>query len=137
MPTLRLTFTYENGSVRESSPRQEVDMVAPASEPIETEEERAGFWFEVQDGRGRTLYRRTIQDPSDPTVEVRSGDPERPLMRAPAGALPREFVVLVPEIGERPDLVFFGRPAPHPADVPPVPGPSDAASIEIERFPLS
>jgi hypothetical protein len=134
VPTLRLKFAYEDGSVRLLS-RQKVDMVVPASEPTEAEGARAGFWFELRDAGGRTLYRRTMQDPTDPTVEVRSGDPERPFMRVPAGALRREFVVLVPEIGERPNLVFFGRPVP-PGGVAPVPGPSQAASKEIARFDL-
>ena len=107
-------------------------MVAPASDPIEVEEAQTGFWFELRDGREHTVYRRTMQDPTDPTVEVRSGDPERPFMRAPAEELRREFVVLIPEIRERPSLVFFGRPV-GPGALAPVFG---ATSTEIARFDL-
>jgi hypothetical protein len=130
MPTLRLTFLYENGSFRLLD-RQEVDMVAPESESTEAEDEQAGFWFELYDDQGRTLYRQTMEDPTDPTVEVPSDDPERPFMRVPVRA-PRRFVVLVPEIGER-DLAFFGPPPVSPGGVVPFP-PTDAASIEIARF---
>jgi hypothetical protein len=131
VPTLRLTFAYEHGSIKLLD-REEIDMVAPASEPIEAEGARSGFWFELHDARNRTLYRRTMQDLTDPTVEVRSGDPERPFKRVPAGEMRREFVVLVPEIGERRSLVFFGRPVSQGALAPV----SGAASTEIVRFDL-
>jgi hypothetical protein len=132
VPTWRLTFTYEDGSIKLLSRPRRVDMVAPASDPTEVEEAQTGFWYELRDGREHTLYRRTMQDLTDPTVEVRSGDPERPFMRKPAGALQRKFVVLVPDIGERPSLVFFGRPVP-PGALAPVSG---AAATEIARFDL-
>ncbi len=132
MPTWRLTFAYEDGAIKLLSRPRRVDMVAPASDPTEVEEARTGFWYELRDGREHTLYRRTMQDLTDPTVEVRSGDPERPFMRKPAGALRRQFVVLVPDIGDRPSLVFFGRPVSTHALAPA----AGAASTEIARIDL-
>lgn len=106
---LRLTFSYEDSNVRLAS-IQKVEMLAPPSDPIRAQDgQEAGFWYELRDGEGRTLYRRVIQNPIKFAFEVRS-DPERPLAWQKVSGPRGEFVLLMPELEKAKTLVLFSSP---------------------------
>lgn len=106
---LRLTFTYDDDSVRLSS-RRVVEMTVPPSDSIEGYQGQAGFWAELRDPAGVTIYRRVLHDPIPVYHEVHSahGPATHTLVQNRAGAF--EIVVPVPPPGSR--LVLFGTPQP-------------------------
>lgn len=63
-------------------------MKVVASDPTRGFEGRSGFWYEVQNAAGDTLYRRITQDPTFPYREVSS----------PHGK--RTVEIVVPDIAE-------------------------------------
>ncbi len=107
--TLRLTFSYEGHNVRLVS-RQSVEMIPPSSDPITLEEERSGFWYELQDKQGRVLYRRVVHNPIRFEAEVFSHHPEVPLTRTKIDNPQGMFQLLVPETHEAATLVLFSSP---------------------------
>lgn len=127
-PTLRLTFSYEGSDVRLVS-LQSVEMVPLPSDPVYAQEPRTGFWYEVRDTKGRTLYRRATQNPIKFAAEVRSDDPERPLMWQKVSEPKGSFVLLMPDLKEAQTLVLFSSPL----------DPEKAAGLanEIARFDLT
>ena len=126
--TLRLTFSYEGSIVRMVS-RQSVEMVPPPSDSLHVKEGQTGFWYELRDTKGNTLYRRVTQNPIKFAVEVRSDDWERPLnwesTKDPRGS----FILLMPDLREAHTLVLFGSP--------PEPDKETEPAKEIYRFDLS
>lgn len=106
--TMRLTFSYEGSNVRLAS-MQKIEMLAPQSDTIRVQEGQAGFWYELRDVEGRTLYRRVIQNPIKFAFEVRS-DPERPLAWKKVSGPRGEFVLLMPELEQAKTLVLFSSP---------------------------
>lgn len=125
---LRLMFSYEGRDVRLVS-RQSVEMVTPPSDPIRVQEGQAGFWYELRDAEGRTLYRRVIQNPIKFAVEVRSDDPKRPLMWQKVSEPRGSFVLLMPDLKQAYTLVLFGSP--------PEPEAAAEPAKEIARFNLT
>lgn len=123
---MRLTFSYEGSNVRLAS-MQRIEMLAPRSDPIRTQEGHAGFWYELRDAEGRTLYRRVIQNPIKFAFEVRS-DPERPLAWQKVSEPRGNFVLLMPDIEQAKMVVLFSSPL-EPEGVP---GPAK----ELTRFNL-
>ena len=75
---VRLTFTYEGVGVLSVS-RQTLDLRALPSDPIpdaQTKERQSGFWFEVHNRAGQTIYRRVVQNPMGLAVEVHNDVPD-------------------------------------------------------------
>jgi hypothetical protein len=93
----RLTFSYE-GRRLELVDVQEVDAVVP--EPPASEHGRAGYWLELNDGGGRSVFRRVLHEPVGESVEVFSDDPERPFQRATVEKPAGTFQVMVPAVDE-------------------------------------
>ena len=128
--SLRLTFSYEGSDVRLVS-KQNIEMLSPPSDPIRAQEEQAGFWYELRDAEGRTLYRRVIQNPIKFAFEVRS-DPERPLawqkMSEPRG----DFVLLMPELEQGKTLVLFSSPLEPEGDLGPA---KELTRFNLEQVP--
>lgn len=107
--TLRLTFSYEGSNVRLVS-RQSVEMMPPPSDPLTPQEERSGFWYELQDEQERVLYRRVVHNPIRFEAEVFSHHPEVPLTRIKVDNPQGAFQLLVPETDEAAALVLFSSP---------------------------
>jgi hypothetical protein len=72
---LRLTFTYDGDSVQLAAGRA-VQMIVPPSDPVDGYQGEAGFWAELRDPAGATIFRRVLHDPIQVYQEV----------HAPAGA---------------------------------------------------
>ncbi|MBW8487518.1 hypothetical protein [Actinomadura parmotrematis] len=126
---VRLRFTYEGRRPRLLS-ADRVDMPAPPTDELDGYEGRRGFWVEVRDPGGRTLHRRVMADPMDPTVEVFSAAPEATLRRVRAGRPRGAFTVVVPDLDGADHLALMG--APEGLDGLRTAG----ASAELARFPL-
>jgi hypothetical protein len=59
---LRLTFAYSGDSIRLVASRA-VNMRVPPSDPVDGYQGQAGFWVELRDSTGTTIYRRIMHDP--------------------------------------------------------------------------
>lgn len=101
---IRFTFSYRGDELRLVS-RETVEMTPMPSDPVEAAEVGNAFSFELQDGGGEAVYRRTVRAPTRRAVEVRTDDPGRPFAQHPVER-PRGLVtVVVPELEEARDLV--------------------------------
>lgn len=113
---LRLTFTYKDGAVHLAS-RQEVDMTLPPTDPPPKDGE-AGFWADLQDASGRSVFRRVMLNPIPADLEVFSDAKERNLSRVPGGPTEGMFSIVVPNHPDATTLAMlssFHEPAPPPA----------------------
>jgi hypothetical protein len=120
----RLRLAVEGQSVRLQSLRR-VDALVPASDPIDVSDQ-SGFWVEVQDREGRTIYRRVLGNVMQDTIEVFSPDPNETVARRPRPPAQREFIVIVPDPGRGSSAALFGTPYER--------GRSLGSSREIARF---
>lgn len=125
--TLRLVFSYAGRDVNLVS-RQGIDMKSLASDELRAPDDRAGFWYELRDERGTTLYRRIIQNPIQPAAEVLSDDRTRPLQWQRKSEVKGTFVLHVPDIKEARFLLMFSSPL-EPAE-------SGQRATELARFDL-
>ena len=128
---LRLTFSYQRFQV-ELILIEAIEMIVPPSLEITRQPPGAEFWYELQDSKQTTLYRRVQRNPLDPFVEVLTGNPERPLAHLNSGRTGGEFTLLVPILPQARYVVLYEWSRPPDAvqrDVPPSPK-------EIARFPL-
>ena len=110
--TLRLLVAYSATELRLLD-RRSVEMIPPPADD-RVEEQRSGFWLELQDGKGQTLYSRVTQNPMRFSAELLTDDSERPLARAELDEVKGEFVLHVPDLPEARALVFMSGP-PGPA----------------------
>lgn len=111
---LRLTFTYSDDSLRLAASRP-VNMIVPPSDPVDGYQGQAGFWAELRDSTGKTIYRRIMHDPFPSYHEVHSpsASPTHTPVRNREGAF--EIVLPVPPQESR--IVFFGTPQPPSAPI--------------------
>lgn len=107
--SLRLTFSYEGSDVRLVSMKS-IEMLSPPSDPIQTKKGQAGFWYELRDDRGRTLYRRVIQNPIKFSVEVRSNNPKRPLEWQKVNEPRGTFTLIAPDLAEAKTIELISSP---------------------------
>lgn len=108
---LRLTFSFDGPQVQLTL-REPVEMTLPPSMALTDEPPGAAFWYELHDGERTPLYRRRQRHPLDSTVEVRTGDPERPLGHVDSGRTSGTFTLLVPQLPEAQAVVLYGWSAP-------------------------
>ena len=106
----RLTFSYKGDKIKLVS-QQTLRMTPPASHALKPGKRESGFWYELKDAKNRTHFRRATLNPIKHYIEVRSGDPDRPLawekVEEPSGI----FTLLVPVIkGARQIRLFSGPP---------------------------
>jgi hypothetical protein len=106
---VRLRLSVEGESLRVRSSTR-VDTLVPASDPIDMPGE-VGFWVEVHDNEGQTVYRRVLRDYLQDTVELFSEDPNETIVRRPSARAQGEFVVIVPDIGRGASAAFYGSPS--------------------------
>jgi hypothetical protein len=104
--TVRLVFSYGDDKI-ELVGQETVEMTPFPSEPTDEQLDFAGFWYELQDAEGRTLYRRVEESPLKGAVEVFSGDPQRPLQWQEIEQPQGFFVLFVPHIDEAQSVVLF------------------------------
>jgi hypothetical protein len=106
--SLRLQFDYDGEALRLVE-QTRVRMIAPAS-PVPRPKlgEQRGFWVELQNARGHTLFHRLVHNPLRASVEVHSPDgPPQILTGRPQ---PGSFEVLVPDIPDATTVVVCGTP---------------------------
>jgi hypothetical protein len=112
--TLRLTFAYSDDSIRLAASRA-VDMRVPPSDPVDGYQGQAGFWVELRDSTGKTIYRRIMHDPIPSYHEVhsqRGAPPTHTPVRNREGA----FDIVLPSPPPGSVIVLFGTP--HPPRIP-------------------
>jgi len=95
--SLRLTFRYE-GNYIELLRARRVSVVAPPSDTLGKLKPLTGFCFELLTARNRVLYRRFGENPIETSIEVPSGDVEKPFVRQAIEKPHGEFSLLVPVI---------------------------------------
>lgn len=126
---LRLTFRFRKTDV-ELILMEALEMIVPPSLSTTEQPPGAAFWYELKDGKDTTLYRRVQRNPLDPTVEVATGNPERPYAHVNSGRTEGEFTLLVPDLSQAHAVVLYRWPADAAQrDRPPLP-------IQIAQFPL-
>ncbi len=128
---LRLTFSYQRSEV-ELILMEALKMIVPPSLEITNQPPGAAFWYELQDSKQTPLYRRVQRNPLDPSVEVLTGDPERPFAHLNSGRTEGEFTLLVPSLPQARSVVLYKWSLPPDAverEDPPTP-------TEIARYPL-
>jgi len=124
---LRLTFSFDGPKVQLTL-REPVEMTLPPSMALTEAPPGAAFWYELHDGERTPLYRREQRNPLDSTVEVRTGNPERPLAHVDSGRTAGTFTLLVPQLRNAQAVVLYGWSAPKDDDKP--------APTELARFAL-
>src|SRR5689334_23397426 len=107
LTALRLTFTYDGDSVQLASGRA-VEMKVPPSDPVEGYQGQAGFWAELRDAEGTTIYRRVLHDPMPVYLEVHS--PDAQATRASVGSQTGIFEIVIPSPPPGSRLVLFRTP---------------------------
>ena len=123
---VRLTFSYEGDKV-ELVGQQRVNMIPPPSDPVKTEagfmaEPESGFWYEVKDANGGTIYRRVIHSPIEYNREVFTNEPEKTIQRVTIDEPQGVFTVVIPDIEEADAVSLHSSPTE-----------SGAASFEAAR----
>ena len=126
-PSLRLVFSYEGLDVHLDS-IQKVNIISPPSDWLEPNEGEPGFWYELRDNEGQTVYRRLTTNPIKFQVEVRTEDEDRPLAWVNAEEPKGMFVLLVPDLLDAKDFVLVSSPIDKGSPVDP--------AKEIARFSL-
>jgi hypothetical protein len=106
---LTLTFSYSGTEIKLIN-EESIEKRIPPSDDLNELEERSGFWYELKDKDGRTLYRKAIYNPIRYDAEFPSererGKFFREKIPNPSGA----FVILVPDIPNGRTLVMFSSP---------------------------
>lgn len=99
-------FEYTGNQFRVLSDNR-VRMAPPPSDPVANYENQTGFWVSVSDAQGSILYRRIMQTPSFPGVEVFTNKPTETLYRFDSNA-PSILVVVIPDLPMGTRLELFG-----------------------------
>lgn len=125
--TVRVTIAYRGQDLRLAS-RQTVTMRTLPSHELQVPEKQSGFWFQVEDGSGRVIYRRVMQNPIRYDTETISDDPQHPLMRVEVADPDGMFFLLVPLLREAQVVRVFSSPLEPHKDADP--------AVEILAFDL-
>ncbi len=107
----RVTFEYDAAGVRIVA-QQRVTMVAPPDDAELVERGDAGYWVEVRDANGETLYRQVLSTPLRHEYEVFSPDPAEGIRRVAAEDPAGVFQAVVPDVEGAHEIVLRGRPSP-------------------------
>ena len=99
----RITLAYTEGSFALQSATH-LDKVVGGSASLDALPQAAGSWIAVEDARGRTLYRRVIENPFG-AREVFTGE-EREFRRVP-GAPPSVLLFLIPDLPDAERVVLY------------------------------
>jgi hypothetical protein len=107
--SLRLTFSYE-GSTVSLIAKDRIKMLALPSHQVSSEGGQSGFWYEVRDDKGQTIYRRITQNPIQFETEIRSDDPKKPLNWHGVDKPKGMFVFHIPDLPSAKTVVFMSSP---------------------------
>lgn len=110
---LRLRFEYDGRTMRQVA-RIPVNMMVVPSDATQGYRGHTGFWYELQDAAGKTIYRRVIHDPTIPYREVSS--PDGTFTHVASQDL-KTFDAIVPDVSEGADVVFFASGHPEATQV--------------------
>jgi hypothetical protein len=121
---MRLTFFYQDNVVQLAS-QAEADMTLPSADPL-SKKPSHGFWVELRDTSGNTLYRRMMHNPMPTDREVFSNEPGQNLGRVPGGPSEGSFSIVVPNHPDATEISLFSshheaapKPARPPKDISP------------------
>ena len=112
---VRFAFTFERDRLSLES-RQEVDMTPVASDtnleeaPEQARVAQLGFRIDLVDADGRVLYRQAARHLIPESLEMPTGDPERPLARQVVDQAEGTFDVVVPILEGAQDVVLYRGP---------------------------
>lgn len=108
MSAWRVTFAYDGDRVRVIA-KQRIETLPPPDDSDAIADDAAGYWVEVRDAHGQSLYRQVLANPLNDQLEVFSPDPSQPLHRINAPQPSGVFQVLVPDNPGGHDIVLHGR----------------------------
>jgi len=135
---VRLIFRYEGDSIELIS-QERVEMVVPPSDAIGSTQGRAGFWLDLQNNAGETMFRRVMPHAVvHRDAEVFSDDPRQTITRVPVEKPGGTVVALVPDLPQGEQVALFrSSPAPdRPQALTLASGAAAAQPQEIARFTL-
>lgn len=131
VPAARLRLTWGEGEWRLEKVHPVGEMRLLPSRPLPTRSGgggHAGFWIELLDGDGKVLYRRILQDPTEPTVEVFDrGRPHRLPFRRSRALLD----LPVPDLPETETVRIWGQVKTQGERLP---GSVELASLPLDRI---
>jgi hypothetical protein len=104
----RLTFEYDADRVRIVA-RQHVAMLAPPDDSELIGSAKAGYWVELRDAKGRSIYRQIVHDPIQHDFEVFSPEPGTSPTRVEAPQPKGVFQAVVPDLPGATEVVLYGR----------------------------
>jgi hypothetical protein len=142
MSSVRLTFEYEDDTLRLTKAR-EIDKKPAPSDPLQGYEGQAGFWFELRDAAGKTIYRRVMRNPMPVYYEVHAA--ASPSTHLPVKTRSGTFEVVIPTPPPGAVVVLFSTPQPSASPVgdvaaerarAAVPRTGTAPAQEIARFAI-
>jgi hypothetical protein len=105
--TLRLTFAYEGSRIELVSQMRVVKITPPSLTPY-PDKNSSGYWVELQDKRGKSLFHRVLPDAIRDSAEIYPQN--KPLARAPLREIKGSFEVLLPDLDEAAQVVIMGHP---------------------------
>jgi len=111
---VRLTFEHEADTVRLTRARP-VDMKPVPSDALEGYAGHSGFWLEVRDASGKTIYRRVLPNPTPTYHEVHN--PNGRSTHVPVQNRRGAFEVVIPAPPAGAVVAIFATPQPPAAPV--------------------
>jgi hypothetical protein len=106
--SLWLTFSYSAGEVKLES-KQVVPAVAAPSDDTSGFAGQSGFWCELRDKGGQTLYRLVTDSPLARSVEVPAADAQK-MERVAVDNASGSFRMLVPNLSAAATLALVSSP---------------------------
>ncbi len=91
-----------------------VAMLAPASQRLTPNPDERGWWVELRDFDGRTVYRHAVEQPWPGDLEAPAADGER-LSRVASPGPPGVFSVVVPDIETARAVHVYNAQQRHPS----------------------
>ena len=121
----RLTFSYKGDKIKLLT-TQTLRMKPLISPNLKNKKAISGFWYELRDIKGRTLFKHIEYNPIQYEVEVRSDDANRPFTRIKVKNPSGIFTLLIPYFREATEVALFSSP----------PETMGEPAREIGRFPM-
>ena len=116
-PVRRLHVVWHDGEWSIDDEILVPSMTLPASDELPDVEAISGFWWELVDGEGRTIYRHMLVDPFATHVECFDvGGRISPVPAEPPERM--AFDVAIPDVGGAAELHFYSSSTPGRPDEP-------------------
>lgn len=107
--SLRMTFSYQ-GAVVKLMKAERLEMRPPPSDPVRGFEGRAGFWYELRNANGETVYRHAPGNPIRFTIETVPDDPNESPLHVPVPNPQGTFTLIMPDLPEARALALVSSP---------------------------